>query len=363
MKKAIIAAAIAIYFLSISAVAQVRPALTANNHQSTTRTASRTAPPTPGANPEATRSRVANTGGEASKSNPTLNTPAKAPRPAWGNAPLSISERPRVATANVEKTTVATANSSTAPTISTAPTNTYRVGVGDILDIQIPDSLSSRSTLYTVTDGGLLDYPLVGAPVQIAGLTTEAIAQRLRTSIKVLDNPDINVKVREYASHSVNVIGFVSLPGPKILRREAVPLYVVLAESMPLAEAVSVTIIRQGKEVATVNLRDQNATSQLLVANDVLKVLGSATAPAEYFFAGGEVNAPGQKAFHSGLTLTQAILASGGTTRNADNVVRVSRQTVEGRLMTTEYNLKNIQNGKVTDPLLQKGDRIEIPRN
>src|SRR5436190_2666498 len=147
MKKAIIAAAIAIYFLSISAVAQVRPTLTANNHQSNART-----PTTPIANPEATRSRVTNNGAEVSKSNPTLNTPPKSVRPAWGNAPLaSVSERPRVTTANVEKTAVASANSSTAPTISTAPTNTYRVGVGDILDIQIPDCISSCSMLYIVS--------------------------------------------------------------------------------------------------------------------------------------------------------------------------------------------------------------------
>jgi protein involved in polysaccharide export with SLBB domain len=222
--------------------------------------------------------------------------------------------------------------------------------------------MSNRSTLYTVKEGGFLDYPLAGSQLQIAGMTTDVIAQKLRASIKVLDSPQINVCVRDYASHTVNVIGFVGLPGAKILRREAVPLYVVLSEAMPLPDAASVTIVRNGRDFATVNLRDPNATSQLVVANDTLKVSGAAAVAAEFYFAGGEVNAPGQKPFHSGLTLTQAIIASGGASRNAGMYVRVSRQASDGRLLNVDYNLKNIQSGKTPDPVVQKGDRIEVTR-
>lgn len=360
MKKAIIAAVIAIYFLSISAVAQVRPTLTASNHPSTTRTA------TPSPTPSATRARVADNGTKISQPGVSANSNSRPVNSSagttWGNSPLTnLTERPRVASPNVSKAPAASAI--TAPTTSTAPTQTYRVGIGDILDIQLPDSISTRSTLYTVTAGGFLDYPLVGAPLQIAGLTTDAIAQRLRASIKVLDNPQINVKVRDYASHTVNVIGFVSLPGSKVLRREAVPLYVVIAEAMPLGEATNVTVVRNGRDIATVNLRDQNAMNQLVVANDTLKVSGGSVSASEYFFVGGEVNAPGQKAFHSGLTLTQAIITGGGTSLNANSTVRVSRQGADGRLSTIEYNLRNIQNGKTPDPQIQKGDRIEVTRN
>lgn len=354
MKKAIIAAVIAIYFLSISAFAQVKPNL--NNHMATAR-------PTTGAEP--TRSRTTST--EVKPNQPsTVNQGSRSSTQTWGNAQLStVSERPRTATPNVPvrpSTNSAPPISISAPTTSTAPTQTYRVGVGDILDIQLPESMSSRSTLYTVKEGGFLDYPLAGSSLQVAGMTTDVIAQRLRASIKVLDNPKINVRVRDYASHSVNVIGFVGIPGSKILRREAVPLYVVLSEAMPLPDAASVTIVRDGRDYATVNLRDQNALSQLVVANDTLKVSGAAVSASEFYFAGGEVNAPGQKAFHSGLTLTQALIASGGTSRNAGTFVRVSRQATDGRLLTVEYNLKNIQSGKTPDPLVQKGDRIEVTR-
>jgi len=56
------------------------------------------------------------------------------------------------------------------------------------------------------------------------------------------------------------------------------------------------------------------------------------------------------------------VLASGGITRNTNGRVRVSRQGADGRLVPTEYNLKEIEAGRIPDPLLQSGDRIELGR-
>ena len=77
--------------------------------------------------------------------------------------------------------------------------------------------------------------------------------------------------------------------------------------------------------------------------------------------AGG--NLPGQKAFHVGLTLTQAILVCGGATRDASGIVKISRQGGDGRLITNEYNLNQIQDGKTPDPILERGDRLILSLN
>lgn len=365
MKKLIIAAVICIYFLTVSAFGQGKPAVAANNHPNTNRPSS-TPPTTPAAND--TRSRV------MAATQPAANTQATSSA-VWGNAPLiSNTERPRMVVNTPAPssspvvppvTPAATTIATPVAAVASAPTETYRVGVGDILDIQIQDSMSDRSTLYTVLEGGILDYPLAQGTVSVEGLTTDAIAARLSSSIKVLNNPPVTVKVRDFASHTVNVIGFVGLPGTKVLRREAVPLYVVMSQSMPLAEANSATVERGGKSVFVANLKDSNALNQLVQDGDLIRVSGTvvtASAP-EYFYGGGEVNAPGQKTFTAGLTLTQAIIVSGGTSRNAGNIVRVSRQNADGRLVSTEYNLNNIRNGKTPDPLVQKGDRIEVHSN
>ena len=97
-----------------------------------------------------------------------------------------------------------------------------------------------------------------------------------------------------------------------------------------------------------------------MVPGDAIKVSGPPVAPTEFYFVGGEISSPGQKPYHAGLTLTQAILASGGTTAHAGLKVRVSRQGSDGRLSTEEFNLRKIQTGKTPDPVLQNGDRIEV---
>lgn len=243
---------------------------------------------------------------------------------------------------------------------SVALSQLYRIGVGDVLDVQLADMPTARSTLFTVLDGGILDYPLAGQLVIVAGKTVEEVAAELRARVKVFENPQIVVKVRDFASHNVIITGLVSDPGAKFLRRETIPLYVVLVEAQPRPEALTAVITRRGQAAINVELNDQRAMSTPVLPGDVIKVNGSAAAPAGFFFAGGAVSSPGQKAFHSGLTLTQAIIASGGTTREAGSKVKISRQGADGRLLTTEYNLRQIQDGKAVDPVLLRGDRITV---
>jgi protein involved in polysaccharide export with SLBB domain len=231
-----------------------------------------------------------------------------------------------------------------------------------VLDIRLLNSNTSESTLFTILEGGLLEYPLAGDPVPVAGLTVEEIGARIQSRVKLYDKPQVVVSVREYGSHNVIVTGLVEEPGTKTLRREAVPLYVLLAQAQPRSEAGRATIMRAGSPGLTVDLNDATATATLVYPGDVITLSVTPTPPPQYFFIGGQIVSPGQKDFHAGLTLTQAILASGGVGRFAGSKVKVSRQGPDGRLMTTEYNLKQIESGKIPDPLLQPGDRVEIAR-
>jgi protein involved in polysaccharide export with SLBB domain len=154
------------------------------------------------------------------------------------------------------------------------------------------------------------------------------------------------------------VSGLVGDPGTKILRREAIPLYVVSAESQPKPEAGRAVIISQSVgKVVNVDLNDAAGLNTLVMSGDVITLT---VRPPEFYYVGGEVGAPGQKDFHSGITLTQALLASGGATKAAGERVRVLRAGPDGRLSPTEFNLREIENGVVPDPLLQPGDRIEV---
>lgn len=195
----------------------------------------------------------------------------------------------------------------------------------------------------------------------VAGLTTDEIQKRIGAELKrraIVEN-EISIGVRQYVSHTVLVTGLVASPGARVLRREAVPLYVILAESQVGNDAGFVAIMRVGSAVQSVNLNDPNALNTTVSNGDVVNVAGRSR---EFYYIGGRITYPGQKNFESGITLLQAILAAGGTARQNADSVDLSREGAEGRLITTRLSLKEIKAGKVSDPKLQPGDRIEVLR-
>ncbi|MCP9492965.1 MAG: polysaccharide biosynthesis/export family protein [Pyrinomonadaceae bacterium MAG19_C2-C3] len=255
----------------------------------------------------------------------------------------------------------------TATTAVAAPTAMYRVGEGDVLDIRITninEAGRNDATFHTVMGGGTLDYPLVGEPLAVANLTTDDIDLLITKELKrraILNDPNVVVSVREYASHVVMVSGLVDNPGTKILRREALPLYVVLAEAQPRPEAGQANIVSTDGATRTIDLTDSDSPAVLVRPGDVVRVVAAPPAAAQFFFVGGEVAMPGQKDFHKGLTLTQAIFAAGGAT-STTREVRVLRNAKDNRLVTTEYDLSGIEGGKIPDPAVEAGDRIELGR-
>jgi hypothetical protein len=59
------------------------------------------------------------------------------------------------------------------------------------------------------------------------------------------------------------------------------------------------------------------------------------------------------------LTLTQAIIIAGGLSNNSHEA-RLARDNGKGFLVVSRYKLKDIDSGKVPDPVIEPGDRITI---
>ena len=259
-----------------------------------------------------------------------------------------------------ESAETAVPNSSSAS--ETKATETYKVGIGDILDVRFMNSANAgRSTLFTVVAGGMIDFPAAGGPIMVAGLTTDQIQSRIAAELKrraIDEGAQISVGVRQYVSHSVLVTGLIGSPGARILRREAVPLYVVLAESQLRNDAGRVVILRGSMTGQPLDLSDPSTLNTTVVNGDVITVSGK---PQEFYYIAGRITYPGQKNYQTGITLLQAILAAGGTQKN-DSKVEISREGAGKRLVTTRYNLKDIKGGVVEDPKILAGDRIEVLR-
>jgi protein involved in polysaccharide export with SLBB domain len=361
MKKLSLALPFLLAVVSAAAQNQVRPRITsaiprAEDNQSTAsrgRTVT-TTKPVPADSPTATDSKPA-WGDSAIVSKRTM--PAVLPTSA--SVATNVQNNQQAPPRLVKPTSMSVRNS-TGPDVrsahATAPTSIYRVGVGDVLDVRLTNVATRESTLFTVMKNGQLEYPLLAAPISVAGLTPDEVARRLSMEIRVLQNADVSVNVRDYASHNVFVSGAVDSPGRKVLRREALPLFALLAEALPRADATTAVLNRNGKET-TLSLANNNDMSTLVMSGDVVKISSPAR---EFIYIGGDVAAPGEKEFHSGMTLTQALLASGGAKATK---VTIAKRNGDGLLNTRQYDLQQINQGKAADPILEAGDRIEVKRS
>lgn len=243
-----------------------------------------------------------------------------------------------------------------------ALTKLYRVGPGDVLDIRISDTQAPQSTLFTVTPGGLLEHPLLAEPLHVGGLSVEEISSNLESDLKrraLVETPKVSVAVRDYASHTILVSGLVKDSGTKILRREAIPLYVVVADAQPLPEAARVTVVRtEASEAYDIDLAQPAEMNLLVRPGDVITLHANVT---QYLYIGGEVKSPGEKTYRRGLTLTQALIAAGGVNNKAKEA-RLGRDDGRGFLTVTRIKLKDIESGKIPDPQVRPGDRIMIDK-
>lgn len=236
----------------------------------------------------------------------------------------------------------------------------YRVSVGDVLLVNVKNSGQSAG-YFTVRPDGTIDFPLAGDNVVVSDQTIDNIEDIIASGITLFPNPQVEVKVREYASHKVTVSGMVDHPGEKNLQREAVPLYVIRAEAGVGSQATKVLVRRsQLAKVESYDLHDVNSESILIYPGSTIEFTSDAGAAGiGFYYISGEIATSGQKQMIGGLTLYQAVIASGGTKGDPKKAV-IRRKNEKGVFLITEHNLRSIKDGKAADPALTPGDIIEI---
>ena len=245
------------------------------------------------------------------------------------------------------------------PSAEISPTKIYRVGPNDVLDVRLSNNPGQQSTLFTITPAGLLEYPMLAEPMLVSGLTAEEIGAQIEKDLvkrAIAENPKAVVGVRDYASHAVLVSGLVKESGTKYLRREGIPLYVVIADAQPLPEAARVTVVSVDNQTREIDLDDATEMNVLVRSGDVITLSPHTT---QFVYIGGEIKVPGEKTFRRGLTLLQVVLASGGLNSKA-KFAEIARVDDKGFLVPTRFQLKEIMSGNAVDPILKPGDRISI---
>jgi len=237
------------------------------------------------------------------------------------------------------------------------PTEQYKVGVGDVIFINLKNS-PKASGYYTVRADGTIDFPLAGEHVVVADQSVETIEEIIASGITLYPDPQIEVKVRGYGSHRITVSGMVDRAGEKNLQREAMPLFVIRAEAMVNKGATKVVIVRAPLiKPETYDLSDPKTDEVLIYPGNSVEFT-SDSGRTGFYFISGEVRTTGQKEWTPGLTLYQAVVAADA--KGSPKKATVRRKNENGVFALFKHNLKEIKNGKAADPSLVAGDVIEI---
>jgi polysaccharide export outer membrane protein len=265
-----------------------------------------------------------------------------------------------------------------APSASPSPSpartpdrNDYRVGPGDVLEITVLGN-ADLSRSVTVQPSGSITFPLLNE-VSVAGLTVSEIQRKVATLLQkdFLVDPHVEVKVKEFLSQFVVVIGELNTPGRKVLRGGS-RLVDVLVESGGFTPRASGEIVIRrtegsfegGSNVLHMRLGGAFSAQDYVGLELPLRNGDVITAPArQYVTVEGEVQRPGRYAIEGDLTVTGAISTAGGLTRFGSSDVKLRRiESGTGRVTITKVDLKSVRKGKGPDPTVAPNDVITVPR-
>ena len=259
--------------------------------------------------------------------------------------------------------------------VDTLPKLEYRIGPLDQVQVVVWEhpELTSPMGQYQpagqkVTTDGKLFYPYAGE-LQVAGLTAQELRLEItkRLSDKILNDPQVDVRVTGYHSRKAFVTGAVNKPGYVSFDENPMTLPDVIAEVGGFDERADPSFIQLRRGEKTYNIdyvgafKDNIPIDRILVkpGDQVFVPLRSETERDRKVYVLGEVLRSGIVRMDNYLSLAEALAASGGV--NAVNAsaagIYVIRNSAPDKIDIYQLDAKNAM-------ALAMADRFEMnPRD
>ena len=258
----------------------------------------------------------------------------------------------------------------------------YLIGPGDILDVRVFGQADLNSEVEVDADGNISSLPFIEAPIrakcrnekEVQASITEAYA-------KYLIKPRVSVRIKERRSRPPAVIYGAVRNAQRIDMRRRVRLHELLASSGGITQNASGTIqiMHTEPEMCADPVTPNGASPttsdigqmEVLQISDVKAGLEKGdpvvrpgdiviVTEGEPVYVTGAVFQPREMPLKDGLTLANAIMMSGGATRQAKTAeVHLRRKTSKGS-EDLKVNYDAIRKGKEKDVTLQAYDIIEV---
>ncbi len=256
----------------------------------------------------------------------------------------------------------------------------YRIGFQDTIEIQVFRHPELNQVARVSPDGTIL-MPRIDLPIVAVCKTERELGETIGTLYKTyLRNPFVSVRAVEQLSQPFAVIGAVEKPGSFYLNRRIRLLELLAFAGGPKTEKAGskIQVARIGNVSGCADPQNAEAGGEVLFLKyqmnavmkgdenpwmqpgDIVSIL-----EAEEAYVVGNVTKPSKFSLKEPVTLTQAIAIGGGLAPEArTSKVILQRQAVNNLPKSeTIYDLKDIREKKVADPILQANDIVEVPKD
>jgi polysaccharide export outer membrane protein len=240
------------------------------------------------------------------------------------------------------------------------------IGPGDLIQVDVMDTPEMEQQVR-VTDDGTVPLAYIGS-IHVAGQTPAAAAASIQGALiekKVMRRPQVTVRMQEYATQDVSVLGQVRTPGTYSITTPQTILK-VLSLAGGLADTADRNVtVKRNKSAEQLKYYVSNDAEQAL-SNVIMVYPGDTVlvsrAPMVYVM--GDVNRPGGYAIatnNAQLSVLQVIAMAGSANKTSvQSRVRLIRATDHGRV-ELPVRLDAIEKGKQADIFLQANDILYVP--
>ncbi len=257
------------------------------------------------------------------------------------------------------------------PTVvsDTNPVSDIHLGPGDLVKVDVYGA-PELTTEARVSNSGDLSLPLVGA-VHVAGATTDD-AQRTIAERYVkggfLNNPQVTVFVKEYATQGVTVFGEVQKPGiypllgPRRLfdalsaaggLTDKAGRFITITHRQKPTEPITVEFSRDPGKSVQANVELQPGDTVLVSKAGVVYVVGDVGQPSGFLLDKND-----------SMTVLQAIALAQGLKPTAQKAkAKIIRRGQDGKSVELSINLNDILANKAPNPELQADDIVFVPNS
>jgi len=246
--------------------------------------------------------------------------------------------------------------------------STLQIAPGFLLSLEVFDTPEYSFSLR-VDSNGNVNIPTVGS-VHVEGLTLVDAGAKIATGLrdaKILNDPQVNLNIEEYASRDITVLGEVHAPGRiELLAPRHLDDVIAMAggETQYAGKTIEIrhvgSVTPKTQVVQYSRSADNHKLGEIMVSPGdtvtvnragIVYVLGAVTRPGGYLMQeDGELN------------LTQALALAYGTTMPASvGSMRLIRKLDDGQVMQIPIPYGDIVKGKVPPPRLQAQDVVYVP--